>query len=247
MLDITLVSCNYNTPDLIESMLKSWIFYNNNVSNNCIIMEHSNNEDTIPLLEENKIPYVRNRGAVHYKGVEAAFHLVNTRYMLLVDSDVIFNKPICDILNRYIKDSIHLAGKVEGDRGGFLLHRRVNPWFCFIDLEFINDNSIKFVDMVRVKNTKSDGFYKNIPHNEFHQIRKYDVGSTFLEDVMKFGGRVLNHNIEDDYFTHFEGMSWRKNTKNKSWLEAANEADKRFLVESAKYSQVDLKGFFNGR
>jgi hypothetical protein len=247
MLDLTLVSCNYNTPAQIEALLKSWKFHNSEVSRKCIIMEHSTDDESVPFLESNKIPYIRNRGSVHYKGVEAAFQLVNTRYMLLVDSDVVFNKPIGDVLSNYIGSAINLAGRVEGDRGGFLLHRRVHPWFCFIDLEFVNNNSIRFVDMVRIRNTKSEGFYKNIPHNEFHQIRKYDVGSTFLEDVMKFGGRVLNHNIEDEYFTHFEGMSWRKNTDNKSWLEAANEADKRFLIESAKYSKVDLKGFFDDR
>ena len=247
MLDLTLVSCNYNTPAQIETMLKSWAVFNEEVSRNCLIMEHSNNEDSIEFLNSNGVPYVRNRGAVHYRGVEAAFSLVNTRYMLLVDSDVVFNKPLMPILQHYIDSLIHVAGHVEGDRGGFLLHKRVHPWFCFIDVDFVRHHSLKYVDFHKVRKTGSEGFYGNIPTNEFHPVKKYDVGATFLEDVMAVNGRVLNHNIEGDYFTHFEGMSWRKSTDIQQLIDAANETDKRFAVEYEKYINVDLKGFFNER
>lgn len=245
MYDITLVSCNYNTPEQIQVLLKSWAFHNADLSRKCLIMEHSNNEETIPFYTDNEIPYVRNRGSVHYRGVEAALQLVNTKYMLLVDSDVVFHKSLDPVIKFYIDNGINLAGRVEGDRGGFLLHKRIHPWYCFIDLEFIRKYSIRFVDMVRVRETNSEGFYGNIPMTDFQNVRKYDVGSTFLEDSMKHGARVFAHNIEGDYFTHYEGMSWRKNTGVQQLIDAANEADKRFTLEYEKYINVDVKGFFN--
>ena len=100
MLDITLVTCNYNTPQALELLLKSWATTNLEVTNKCLVMEHSTNDESIPFLESNNIRYVRNKGCVHYKGVEASFYLVNTRYMLLVDSDVVFHKSIFEHINR---------------------------------------------------------------------------------------------------------------------------------------------------
>lgn len=247
MVDLTLVSCNYNTPEQIQTMLRSWKYHNHDVSNKCLLMEHSTNDDSIPFYVENEIPYIRNRGSVHYRGVEAALQLVSTKYMLLVDSDVVFNRSLLKVINEYIVNGIHLAGRVEGDRGGYLLHRRIHPWYCFIDVEFIRNHSIRFVDMNRIKETRSEGFYKNIPVTEYHDIKKYDVGATFLEDAMRCGARVLNHNLEGEYFTHFEGMSWRKDSGINSLITVANETNVRYAVEYSKYESVDLKGFFDAR
>lgn len=246
MLDITLVTCNYNTPQALELLLKSWANTNLEVTNKCLVMEHSTNDESIPFLESNNIRYVRNKGCVHYKGVEASFYLVNTRYMLLVDSDVVFHKSIFEHINRYINDEIHLAGRVEGDRGGFLLYKRVHPWFCFIDLGFILNNSIHFTDMKRIHLTRSEGFFKNVPLNKSDGVRKYDVGSTFLEDVLKAHGRVLNHNIENEYFTHFEGMSWHRNTGDAEYLKVAEDRQIRFNKEYEINNEIDIKGVLNG-
>lgn len=247
MHDITLVSCNYNTPEQIQVLLKSWAFHNADVSRKCLIMEHSNNEETIPFYTDNEIPYVRNRGSVHYRGVEAALQLVNTKYMLLVDSDVVFHKSIKSIIDHHIMNNIHLAGRVEGDRGGYLLYKRIHPWFCFIDVDFVRRHSIRFADMSRVIATHSEGFYQNVPVTQYDYIRKYDVGATFLEDAMKSGARVFNQNLEDDYFTHYEGMSWRNNSNNPKLLEEHNEKLRLFDLDRDKYSSVDLKGFFDVR
>ncbi len=245
MHDITLVSCNYNTPEQIQTLLRSWAFHNADVSRKCLIMEHSTNEESVPFYVDNGIPFIRNKGSVHYRGVEAALHLVNTRYMLLVDSDVVFHKSLDPIIQYYVDNNIQLAGRVEGDRGGFSLHRRIHPWYCFIDLEFVRKHSIRFADMNRVRESLSEGFYKNIPITENYGTKKYDVGATFLEDAMKYKARVFNHNLEGEYFTHFEGMSWRKNSGIESLIEASNKIDNLFQSEYYKYSNIDLKGFFD--
>lgn len=248
MHDVTLVSCNYNTPEQIQTMLKSWVVNCGDVSNNCLIMEHSTNDDSIGFYEENGIPYVRNRGAVHYIGVEAALCLVNTRYMLLVDSDVVFHKSLLPVIGYYMNQGINFAGRVEGDRGGYLLHKRIHPWYCYIDVEFVRKHSIRFADMNRVRSTSSEGFYwLNIPHGGPTGTRKHDVGSTFLEDVMKHKGKVFNHNIEGDYFTHFEGMSWRKNSGIESMVSLADEVNRLFEVEHLKYENISVKNFFTPR
>lgn len=245
MLDITLVTCNYNTPDLLETMLKSWVFHNKNVSDKLLVMEHSTLEDTVPFLNENNIKYIKNQGAVHYRGVEAALHLVNTKYMLLLDTDIVFHKSIEDTLKMYIDRQLNAAGWVEGNRHGHILAPRIHPWFCFIDIEFVRANSIRFVDMKKVRDSESTGFYQNSPISGFNGSVKYDVGSTFLMDLMECGGKVLNHKIEGDAFTHFEGMSWFKYMSDPAHQHLYKTKQNAYKLEQEKYASVDIKDFFN--
>lgn len=247
MSNITLVSCNYGTPRLIEAMLKSWVATNSELGNKCLIMENSVDDDSIPFLESNKIPYVRNRGSVHYRGVEAALHLVNTRYMLLVDSDVLFVKSVKPCIDMFINEGARLAGKVEASRGGHNLHPRVHPWFCFIDVDFIRENSINFVDMKRVIATGSTGFYKNMPIAQMSGNMKYDVGATMCEDVLRAGGLVHNFSPENEAFFHLEGMSWRGDSEIPHLRTQHEECKAKFDKISREYEHINLSGYFEGR
>jgi hypothetical protein len=87
-------------------------------------------------------------------------------------------------------------GNVSGNRGGKLLYPRIDPWFCFIDLEQLKSNDIKFFDVERTKKSRESG-------------RVYDIGSTMFEDVVNAGLTIANINLENKYFRHYEGMSWR--------------------------------------
>lgn len=191
-------------------MLRSWVFHNIEASNKCIIIDNSNNEDTVPFLVSNKIPHVINRCELHHRGVQVAMDMVKTRYALLVDSDVVFNENITSELTWLIANQINLAGHVEGDRGGHSLFKRVHPWFCLIDMDFINYYGIRFTDPNRIRATNSGMFFQHIPDCKNYSHKRYDVGSTFLEDVMTCKGKVFNRNYAPQYFTHYEGMSWHK-------------------------------------
>jgi hypothetical protein len=131
----------------------------------------------------------------HGNAVNAAFDLVKTRYMLLVDSDVLFLKDIKQPYEKFKEGGFVLMGEVVGDRGGKSLYPRVNPWFCFIDLEQLKEHNINFYDHHRTKEMKSE--------------RIYDIGSTMFEDVINAELTVANAKMENKYFKHYEGMSWR--------------------------------------
>lgn len=131
----------------------------------------------------------------HGNAVNAAFDLVKTKYVLLVDSDVLFLKDIKKPYEKFKEGGFVLMGEVVGDRGGKSLYPRVNPWFCFIDLEQLKEHDINFYDHHRTKEIKSE--------------RIYDIGSTMFEDVIKADLTVANAKMENKYFKHYEGMSWR--------------------------------------
>jgi len=243
MLDITLITCNYNTPDLIKTLLRSWTFHNIDVTDKCIVIDNSSNDETVPFLVENKIPHVINRCELHHRGVQVALDMVKTRYALLVDSDVVFNDKLYVELNWLIANEINLAGHVEGDRGGHLLFKRVHPWFCFIDMDFVNFYGIRFTDPVRIRKTNSSMFFQHVPDCKHYPQKRYDVGSTFLEDVMLHKGKVLNRDYSGKYFTHYEGMSWHKFSDHIK-IEQCEKIEIEYKKDYDRYSSINLSEVF---
>ena len=187
MEDLTIVTCNCDTPDLIINLKRS-------IEKHCSVLPKILVIDT----GESSMMGIQNikmLNTSHGNAVNAAFDLVKTRYMLLVDSDVLFLKDIKQPYEKFKEGGFVLMGEVVGDRGGKSLYPRVNPWFCFIDLEQLKEHNINFYDHHRTKEIKSE--------------RIYDIGSTMFEDVIKAELTVANAKMENKYFKHYEGMSWR--------------------------------------
>lgn len=194
MNDITLITCSFNTPVVTSNMLKSFT----ELHPECpvLVCENSTNKETQTILSEAQIPYFLNTGGLHGPSIDGLFDKVNTRYALLVDTDVIFLQNHDSVFNQFCEQNIALMGEIVGDRGGKLLHLRVHPWHCFIDLKQIKDNKINFYDDVRMRS-----------RNE----RRYDVGSSFFEDIKAAKLRIANYNGQNYLYKHYEGMSWHIN------------------------------------
>jgi hypothetical protein len=193
MNNITITSCSYNTPDVTITMLKSFFKYHN--STNVLICENSTNDNTTKLLVENNVPYIQNTGGLHAPSVDLLIENCKTDYMLLVDTDIIFLKNHQDQFDIVQQMDLTLLGEICGDRGGKSLYNRVHPWHCFINVKNIKDNNIKFYDYDR--QVKRDG------------SKIYDVGASFFEDIRKAKLKIGNVSLQDKYYKHYEGMSWR--------------------------------------
>jgi hypothetical protein len=131
----------------------------------------------------------------HGDAVNYGMEMVDTKYMLLVDSDVLFLKDIKHPFEKFKESGLTLMGEVVGDRGGKSIYDRVNPWFCFMNLDDLKSNNIKFYDHHRTKVLKSE--------------KIYDIGCSMFEDVVGKGLWVGDAKMENKYFKHYEGMSWR--------------------------------------
>ena len=194
MKNITLASCSYNTPLVTLTMIKSF-FHHHNEKVPVFICDNSTNEDTSELLTKHKIPFLRNVNGLHSPSVDVLINHCNTDYMLLVDTDVIFLKNHNTLLEQLIGMDLTLMGEVCGDRGGKRLHKRVHPWHCFINVKHIKQHNIKFYDSTRLSDPSSEIIY--------------DVGSSFFEDIRKLKLNIGNCKLQDVYYKHYEGMSWR--------------------------------------
>lgn len=198
---LTLVTCSYNTPIVLQRCLKSFHITHPGEDHRVLVMENSTGDDTITFLQQNNINYISNPNMSHGNAVNLAIDRCETTYMLLVDSDVIFKRDTRDMLDQAMLLDVTLAGRIEGDRGGKRIHKRVHPWFCLINTDHLKECNILFNDEQKMK---SNGERDII----------YDVGSSMFEEVRAAGLKIAHMNIEGVYFDHWEGLSWYTNKYN---------------------------------
>lgn len=243
MKDLTLVTCSYNTPEITMTMLKSFSFHHKEKIN-IVLMENSTDNKTQSLLEANNIPYIRTKGATHSISVDRALKLVNTKYAFLTDTDVVFHKSILPIYTQFKDGKYATLGNVVGSRGGYNLWPRVFPWFQLIDMEQINEKGISYHDQIRIDESGSSAFYNNIPLNSNRDGKFYDVGATFLQDIQSYGLKIGCVNLENNYFTHFEGMSWQGNVPNNLYKELNTQKQKSYIEYHRKYKEQNIRDVY---
>jgi hypothetical protein len=244
----TVLTCSYNTPTITITMLKSFVSVHGIGPHNIIISENSTTWHTSELLDKNGIKHILNKGSPHSQSIDKLFELCTTKYALLVDTDIIFKQPINRLIEVIEQNGGTILGEICGSRGGYMLHDRINPWFCLINIENIKKNNIKFHDQKRIEDSKSELFYKNIPIN--YAVRNtspyYDVGSTFYEDIINAKLKIINAKGLNNYFTHYEGSSWHRGCGNQ-WLDKHGQLVwEKYKEEIEKYKDVDIKNQFVG-
>jgi hypothetical protein len=242
MKDLTLLSASYNTPEVTKTMLQSF-FFHHPYQVKVLISENSTNDSTVKILKENNINFLRNKKMLHGPAVNLLLENCKTEYALLVDTDIIFLKNHQDIFEQFKENNLTLLGEICGDRGGKKLHKRVHPWHCFINVENIRKNKIKFYDKER--------------QSVVHDVG-YDIGSMFFEDIHKNKLKIGDVNLNNDYYRHYEGMSWRTLKFNKNMPDGnidinedathdnqnlylyGKHIEETYQSEIAKYSEVKI-------
>ena len=196
-MELTLLTCVYNTPHLLENLLKSYQQTNKN-NINLFVVDTSTKPEVRDFVDKHNINgYIELSGESHGVAVNYGLKEISTKYVLLVDSDIIFLKDIKKLYDVFVEKDLTLMGEIQGDRGGKKLHPRIKPWFCFINNFDLEEYDIEFFDENRTLQSKKEG------------KRIYDVGSTMFEDVCSVDNlKVGDVKIEDIYYKHYEGMSW---------------------------------------
>lgn len=196
MSSLSILTCNYNTPDITKNMLSSLNRTSHLAKDRIYVMDTSPISGELSHHLSNDVFIEDLPNYPHGKAVNYALNFIQNDHVLLIDSDVIFYKDIAPIYEKFKEGDFTLLGNVSGDRGGKSLHPRVDPWFCFINRRHLIENGIVFFDEKRTLRSRNEN-------------RIYDVGSTMFEDVINADLRIANFNGENKYFKHYEGMSWR--------------------------------------
>lgn len=248
MKPFTLVTCSYNTPIVLQRCLKSFYSAHPGMKQPVMVMENSTNDDTVVFLEQNQIQYIKNPGMTHGDAVNIAIERCDTEYLLLIDSDIIFKRDTRGVLDQVMRLDATLAGRIEGDRGGKRIHKRVHPWFCLINTNHLKQHNILFNDVQKIK--------QNDPSQTI-----YDIGSSMFEQVRSRKLKIAHMNIEGDYFDHWEGMSWYTNKfkaqggdtnidlggthDNVALYNHGVEKTKVFLSRTKHLDQININGVFS--
>lgn len=247
MNDLTLITCSYHTPEVLMAMLRSFVYFHpDSIPQKIIVMENSRDDITVNLLDSASIPYQRNPGATHSIALDKALTLCQTKYALVVDSDILFQKNIKEAYD-YMKEANGvLLGELIKSRGGYKLENRIGPWFMFVDVEEINKHKIRFHDQARINATGSQGFFNNIPLQSNNGGVYLDVGSSFLSDVMSKNLKVLaiSEETRNEFCHHYEGVSWRVKTNIPEYVAWGKEVESEFLLDAKKFNKVELNGKF---
>jgi hypothetical protein len=196
MSSLSILTCNYNTPEVTANMIRSLNKAGSFPLNRYYVMDTSPVSGKLHHMLPTDIVIKDLPNYPHGRAVNYALEFIENEHILLIDSDVIFYKGIGPIYEKFKEGDFTLLGNVSGDRGGKSLYPRVDPWFCFINRRHLIDNNIKFFDEERTFKSRNTD-------------RIYDVGSTMFEDVINADLKIANFNGENNYFKHYEGMSWR--------------------------------------
>jgi hypothetical protein len=255
--NLTLITCSFNTPEILSTMLKSFVAVHHAPSKiicdnpyvekyNIIIQENSTNEETSKILNFNNIPYLKNPGGKHSQSVDEALQKCNTKYALLVDTDIIFTKSIMPLLDAMDNNGMTMMGIVQGSRGGYNLKYRVAPWYCLINMYDIKKRGIKFHDQKKIDESMSGYFYQNPPINPNKNNKEpfYDVGATFYEDIKNAGLNIASAKGIEVYFKHYEGSSWHRFSGHKGFMDFGNMVYEIYKQEIEKYKNIDIRNKF---
>ncbi len=246
LFDLTLLCCSYETPQIIQLMFQSFVYHHPDTKIPLIVMENSKSDETEQILKKNNIFYHRTPGATHSPSVSLGLESVKTKYCLLVDSDILFLKPVDALMRMFVENNLALMGEMQESRGGYNLHPRISPHACFIDMEKIDRYGIKYHDQTRIDSTQSNGFFGNIPLQKNGGEKYYDVGSTFLEDIRTNNLKIAKINSKlTEYVFHAESGSWATKSGIPGYIELGKQRENRFFERAKMYENVSIENKFS--
>jgi len=136
---LTLITCANNTPETLASMLKSFTAFHGDGPHRLILFENSTGEHAANMLDESRIPYIRNAGGAYAGSIDEAIKICTTKHALIVSPDIVFNQSVISLYEAFIKNDGIIMGEVCGAPA------EVRPGFIFIDAEKINRAGISFL------------------------------------------------------------------------------------------------------
>lgn len=117
--DLCVLVCTYKRPYLIEGLLKSWMKTNCNTTNNIAIAENSPEDDVSMYLDSVGVSHARSAGRSHPDGLTYGMQHITQRYVLIVDSDVLFYGSVADDILGFISSGCTIGGEYCYTRGGY--------------------------------------------------------------------------------------------------------------------------------
>lgn len=209
MTDLSLLTFNYNTPKLINSLLISFFnWYKNDIQ--VVIFENSDKiylsnayYKLFNVIDNKNYKITNNQNGIsrnHCACIDYALKkLIKTKYCLICDSDITFLADVNKLIDlRYNYDII---GHITYEE--YVKPERIHPCFCIIDVEKFNNEYLNYYDPTRC-------IVPNLINLKRTYI-KYDTGASFLEDIKNKWKIKHIDNTNDFYIHHGKGSHLEDN------------------------------------
>lgn len=201
--DITFLSATFNKHDFTLQMLKSLYSVTNGNMPKIVILDNSTeiyfpkiDNDFIYVLNNTNFKYTKNYNQPsmnHCASLDFALKQIKTKYVLLCDNDIIFKENFIHFFSDF--KSYDIIGEIGYDR---VPPKRLYPYLCLINNEFVNYNKINYFDEKRcmIKNATMDtgcSFYEDCAA-KYAKIKNVRI-SNFIIHLK--GGTLRNKSIEN--------------------------------------------------
>ena len=203
--DITLLTCNFNNEKLTMTMLESFNKYVKNFKNIIIL----DNSTTNPIQILNKkytvidntnfklTPDFKQVSKNHCCSIDYAFkNLIKTKYVLLCDNDIIFNKHIVNLLNK--RKNFDCIGEIGYDT---VPPERIFPYLMICDLDKVKKKVVDYFDESRIIKKQEETC--EILSSKYGNV--YDTGYSFYRDIVNTF--VIKRIRIEDYCIHLKAGS----------------------------------------
>jgi len=147
-MDMTLLCCCHDTPSLVPNLLRSLV-QTSKFRPSVLVIDTSHGPECGEELQKFKIPQMTSPGTCHGEAVNLGLAAVQTPYVLLVDSDVLFLRDVTPLVDSFVRGDYTLLGERVGDAGGKTLYPRIVPWFCIFIVSDLPP--MKFPSLMRRK------------------------------------------------------------------------------------------------
>lgn len=201
MNDLSLLTFNYNTPELIEDLLISFfthykkivpvVIFENGIE--CLLSSKYN--EIFNIIDNKNYKITGEHGNIsrnHSASIDYALkNIIDTKYCLICDSDVKLLPDITKVID--MKDNYDLIGHITYEE--YVKPERIHPCCCIINVEKFKKEKRNYYDPLRC-------IIPNIT-NITRTYIKYDTGASFYEDV-KNSWKILNIPNINDFYIHYQ-------------------------------------------
>ena len=199
------MTCHYKNPQMTEMCLKTLLETNPWVKK-ILIIDTSEEQDAPNSIPKTKV--IPSKGSNHSQGVQKGldwlwgkvFHGKKNSWVLLMDSDVVFDHDVSGVLAEAQNRGCVLAGHKQNEKKCVKsnppcpIMPRIHPAFCLMNLSWLKEKKIPFMDWDRLEEEQL-GCLGHRPQDwkvNGKLTKVYDVGATMLEDVNRNGGLVVD-------------------------------------------------------
>ena len=241
------LTCHYRDPKMTTMCLKTLLETNDWVKK--VLIVDTSEEQDAPKNIDPRVQIISSKGSNHAQGVQKGLDWAKShnyrgckkydRWVLLIDSDVLFDHDVSGFIGEAQEKGIILTGHEQylpGRASGMVVLPRIHPAFCLMNLTWLVERNIPFMDWNRIKpdnmgplsNRPQD--WKPVEAYKRGQHSIYDVGSTMYEDVKRNGGKIWNLGTiweldhaqgKSNTIYHLGSISWGKEKTDKIvWAES---------------------------